>query len=210
MNTGLLIKQIRRQKSITREQLADLSGVSYHTIAKYEQGIGSRPMYDNIVKIAKVLDVDPTALMNGEEGAAEEKSEDVLFVPMFSQKVSAGGGQDYLTDEMRSERVPFIKRFARRYREENLYAAEVKGDSMTGVHLMDGDIVIFARGVIEGNGIYVITVDDEMFVKRVEFDPFEKKLSIISENPRYSTKTVTPDRVRVEGKVIGWVHSHPY
>ena len=84
---------------------------------------------------------------------------------------------------------------------------------MTGIHLFDGDLAIFASGVIRGDGIYVISLDGEVMVKWLEFDPATQKVSIISENPRYPAPKVIRrdgDILRVEGKVIGWYHNHPY
>lgn len=81
---------------------------------------------------------------------------------------------------------------------------------MTGVQLFDADLVVFVSELVEGDGIYVISIDGELLVKRIEFDHFEKKLIIKSENPRYETRTVDPERVRILGKVVGWLHHHPY
>lgn len=81
---------------------------------------------------------------------------------------------------------------------------------MTGIQLFDGDMAIFVRGEVEGDGIYVITVDDEVYVKRVAFNPFDRKVTIKSENDRYDPITVDADRIILVGKVIGWLHHHPY
>ncbi len=81
---------------------------------------------------------------------------------------------------------------------------------MTGVQLFDGDIAFFVKCDMDGDGIYAISVDGEIFVKRVEYDPFNRKLVIRSENERYEPKIVDPDRVILLGKVIGWLHRHPY
>ena len=106
--------------------------------------------------------------------------------------------------------VPILKRFVRRFPKEQLFAAEVRGNSMTGVQLFNGDLVVFVSNLIEGDGIYVISVDGELLVKRLEFDHFDKKLIIKSENPRYEVKVVDPERAQILGKVVGWLHHHPY
>lgn len=137
-------------------------------------------------------------------------NKDSLLVPILKNKVSAGVGQTWDLDDFSQERLPILKRFVRRFPNEKIFAAEVRGDSMTGVQLFDGDIVAFVHQLIEGDGIYVISVDGELFIKRVEFDPFDKKLVIKSENPRYETKVVDPERAQILGKVVGWLHHHPY
>ena len=55
---------------------------------------------------------------------------------------------------------------------------------MTGVQLFDGDIVLFVPEEKTGDGIFVITVHGEVFVKRMAFDPFHRRVTIISENER--------------------------
>ncbi|MGD1818937.1 MAG: S24 family peptidase [Pleomorphochaeta sp.] len=91
--------------------------------------------------------------------------------------------------------VHILKKLVRRFPEEQLF---------------DGDLVVFVSNLIEGDGIYVISVDGELLVKRLEFDHFDKKLIIKSENPRYEVKVVDPERAQILGKVVGWLHHHPY
>jgi SOS-response transcriptional repressor LexA len=133
-----------------------------------------------------------------------------LLVPILSQRLSAGPGQAWLYSDFTEERLPLLSRFIKPYNTEDIFGAEVRGDSMTGVQLFDGDIAFFVRGVSEGDGIYVISVDGEVYIKRVEMDPFAKMLTIRSENERYQPKIVDLDRVVILGKVIGWLHHHPY
>jgi phage repressor protein C with HTH and peptisase S24 domain len=137
-------------------------------------------------------------------------SKDSFSVPILKNKVSAGPGEEWDLEDFSEERLPILKRFVRRFPKEKLFAAEVRGDSMTGVQLFDGDLVVFVHNLIEGDGIYVISVDGELLVKRLEFDHFDKKLIIKSENPRYEVKVVDPERAQILGKVVGWLHHHPY
>lgn len=133
-----------------------------------------------------------------------------ILVPILNQRLSAGGGQEWIASDFSDERLPLLSRFIKPYKKEDVFAAPVRGDSMTGIQLFDGDIVFFVRGETDGDGIYVISVDGEVYVKRVEIDPFDRKLVIKSENERYKPRIVEPDRVVMLGKVIGWLHHHPY
>ena len=60
---------------------------------------------------------------------------------------------------------------------------------MKGIQLFDGDIVVFIPCEIHEEGIWLIRIMDDLYVKRVEFDPINRKIRIMSENPRY------PDRI---------------
>ncbi len=137
-------------------------------------------------------------------------SKDSFSVPILKNKVSAGPGEEWDLVDFSEERLPILKKFVRRFPQEKLFSAEVRGDSMTGVQLFDGDLVVFVSKLIEGDAIYVISVDGELLVKRLEFDHFDKKLIIKSENPRYEVKIIDPERAQILGKVVGWLHHHPY
>nr|WP_321265229.1 S24 family peptidase [uncultured Sphaerochaeta sp.] len=142
---------------------------------------------------------------------AEEIPDGGLSIPIITQKLSAGPGQPWTQDDIiDGERLPIISRFIKPWNKDRVFAAEVRGDSMSGIQMFDGDMVIFVRGEVEGDGIYVITVDDEVYVKRVAFNPFDRKVTIKSENDRYDPITVDADRITLVGKVIGWLHHHPY
>ncbi|WP_319758137.1 S24 family peptidase [uncultured Sphaerochaeta sp.] len=141
----------------------------------------------------------------------EEIPDGGLSIPIITQKLSAGPGQPWTQDDIiDGERLPIISRFIKPWNKDRVFAAEVRGDSMSGIQMFDGDMVIFVRGEVEGDGIYVITVDDEVYVKRVAFNPFDRKVTIKSENDRYDPITVDADRITLVGKVIGWLHHHPY
>ena len=53
---------------------------------------------------------------------------------------------------------------------ERQIAAIVKGDSMTGVQIISGDVEIFAKGHLDENGLYVVSLRGEVLIKRMEFE----------------------------------------
>lgn len=149
------------------------------------------------------------------EVAMEEADHRVGFVAYIAQPVSAGPGRD-MEALYETARLPVMLDFIYPWRPDQVIALQVRGDSMTGVGIFDFDIVLYVptrREKDEGDGIYVISVDNKMLVKRLEFDLFNGHIRIISENERYSPKELRgedSDRMTIEGKVIGWLHRHPY
>ncbi len=134
---------------------------------------------------------------------------DVVMVPLVDQKLSAGMGQDFISENPQYLTMPVLARLVKKYPAERLVAAEVRGDSMKDVNLFDGDFVVFVKELVDIDGIYVISIDGECFVKTLFFDRFDRTVTIRSENVAYPTKTVSmdDDRLVIMGKVVGWIHS---
>jgi hypothetical protein len=95
------------------------------------------------------------------------------------------------------------------YRPENLQAVYVAGDSMIGEHIYNGDAVVFHPGLTEGNGIYVLSLDTALLVKRVSFDDLPRSVSLISANPAYPPRQIAGEELenlRIAGRVVTCVH----
>ncbi|MBJ6131487.1 transcriptional repressor LexA [Ochrobactrum sp. Q0168] len=88
------------------------------------------------------------------------------------------------------------------------YALEVKGDSMIEAGIFDGDTVIIKRGDIANPGEIVVALvdDEEATLKR-----FRRKgasIALEAANPAYETRIFGPDRVRVQGKLVGLIRRY--
>ncbi len=83
------------------------------------------------------------------------------------------------------------------------FALEVKGDSMIDAGIFDGDTILIRKGDAALNGEIVVALvdDEEATLKRLR----KKGDSIALEaaNPAYETRIFGPDRVRVQGKLVG-------
>jgi len=142
-----------------------------------------------------------------------KSNDEVVMLPVLDQKVSAGYGAIMIEDQFSGHHVPVLRRLVSQYDLSTLKAVEVRGDSMTGVNMFNGDIVIFAAGYVSMDGIYVLTLNGDVLVKRIEFDSVNKTIKISSENPRYPDVGVLPknyENVEIHGKVVAWFHCHPY
>jgi repressor LexA len=83
------------------------------------------------------------------------------------------------------------------------FALEVAGDSMVDAGIFDGDTVIVQRGDTAENGTIVVALvdDNEVTLKRLR----RRGASIALEpaNKAYETRIFGPDRVRIQGRVVG-------
>ena len=88
------------------------------------------------------------------------------------------------------------------------YALEVRGDSMIEAGILEGDIALIRKGdTAETGDIIVALIDDEeATLKRLR----KRGTSIALEaaNPAYETRVLGPDRVRIQGKLVGLIRRY--
>jgi repressor LexA len=89
------------------------------------------------------------------------------------------------------------------YRGRNLFALRIKGDSMKGIGILDGDLVICEPRQYAQNGEIVVALIDgeEATVKR--FFLHDDHIELRPENPRYKIMRYAFSDVLIQGKVIG-------
>lgn len=74
LQTGKLIQELRKQKGLTQQQLADMLNLSNKTISKWESGSGS-PDISNLPPLADALGVTVDELLRGELHVTEPEDE---------------------------------------------------------------------------------------------------------------------------------------
>jgi repressor LexA len=88
------------------------------------------------------------------------------------------------------------------------FALEVRGDSMIDAGILEGDTVLIRKSDTADTGDIVVALVDgeEATLKRLR----KKGASIALEaaNPAYETRIFGPDRVRVQGKLVGLIRRY--
>ncbi|UFN50815.1 transcriptional repressor LexA [Roseomonas sp. OT10] len=83
------------------------------------------------------------------------------------------------------------------------YALEVAGDSMVEAGILDGDTVIIRRGDTADNGSIVVALVDDAEVTLKRLRRRGNSVALEAANPRYETRIFGPDRVKVQGRLVG-------
>ena len=83
------------------------------------------------------------------------------------------------------------------------YALEIAGDSMVDAGILDGDIAIIRRADTADNGTIVVALVDDMEVTLKRLRKRGHTLALEAANPAYETRIFGPDRVRVQGRLVG-------
>jgi len=178
-------------------------GLSEGTRAVIESGVPPDEMSGARLEGAHSLEMNGPAM-----------GEELVYVDFYSSQTAGAGPAREVEAYQSTTPQAILLKFINPWRPDQVKALEVRGDSMTKIGLFDRDIVLFVPTEREGDGVFVISIESRLQVKRLEFDLLGQTLRIISENERYEPRVLTSEeeisRVRIEGKVVGWLHRHPY
>lgn len=214
------LRAVREGAGLDQTPFGERIGVTQGHVSAMESG-RKTPSLEVVMRISEVCSVstdwllygDTLRFRNGNGQPVESASGAVIMLPIISQRAAAGSGQILMDDTHTEGHLPVLQTLVAGHPRERLRVLEVRGDSMTGVHLFDGDLVVFVHGLVREDGIYVISLDGDLLVKRLEWDRVGRRITVHSENSRYPTPREVPmdgDVLRIEGKVVGWWHRHPY
>ncbi|HIE3015317.1 TPA: XRE family transcriptional regulator [Klebsiella pneumoniae] len=207
-------------------QFAIDCGISYGAMHKYFTGT-TQPTLDNLVILSRTAGVGIEWLATGHNSSGLERSEllaepvtrgildvhgndvdleEFVFVPRYNVAAAAGYGA------WNDDETPMFTVSFRRYWIVNHLKADptklsvisVVGDSMEGV-LNDKDIILVNHGDKEPReGIYVLRLDGQLIVKRVQRLP-GAELFVTSTNPAYKPFTINLNNIPSDFDVVGKV-----
>ncbi|SAZ04039.1 XRE family transcriptional regulator [Citrobacter amalonaticus] len=198
--------------------------VGTSTIQRYESGERTADALF-IAKVADASDMDERWILRGGDELQRQTSTsmtttgitDVLgnavdtgefiFVPRYNVTAAAGYGA-WNDDETPMYTVSFRRYWVTHYLRtdpRNLSVISVYGDSMEGV-LNDKDVILINHEDRDPReGIYVLRIDGQLLVKRVQRLP-GGQLYVSSTNPAYQPFTINlatlPDDFDIIGKVV--------
>jgi repressor LexA len=196
---------IQEKSGLSKAAFAESLGISRAHYYHIETG-RQNPPKDVLERLAKNHNVNLNWLIYG-KGQSGLESETVE-IELYDQEAAAGQGRE-IQDCIEKQYIPILYDFLRPHKPENLKAVYVSGDSMIDERISDGDIVVFNVKQTEGNGIYVVSVGNSLFVKRVDFDPANKTIKLISANPAYEPRLYTGnelEEIKIEGRVVATWH----
>jgi len=129
--------------------------------------------------------------------APETNDNAVVTLPLFG-RIAAGVPIEALRDNGTSVDVP-----AAMLGNGEFYALEVAGDSMIDAGILDGDTVVIHRADTAENGAIVVALVDENEVTLKRLRRRGNSIALEPANPRHETRIFGPDRVRVQGRLVG-------
>ncbi len=125
-----------------------------------------------------------------------------VHLPLYG-RIAAGLPIEALRDNGASVEVPAALLASGEH-----YALEVAGDSMVEAGILDGDTVIIRRTDVAENGAIVVALVDDAEVTLKRLRRRGNSVALEPANRAYETRIFGPDRVRVQGRLIGLLRKY--
>ncbi len=125
-----------------------------------------------------------------------------VHLPLYG-RIAAGLPIEALRDSGASVEVPAAMLASGEH-----YALEVSGDSMIEAGILDGDTVVIRRGDTAENGSIVVALVDEQEVTLKRLRRRGNSVALEPANRTYETRIFGPDRVRVQGRLVGLLRKY--
>ena len=198
-----VLSKLKTENGLTTDQLSQKSGVPKGTLNKLLNGETRNPTGGTLKKIADALNC-PVELLYPRDGRISDSlrnAGDVLpihrrAVPVLGE--IAAGVPIYADED--TELILC---------DDSLkcdFALRVRGDSMIGARIHDGDLVfIRCQDDVDDGEIAAVVLNDEATLMRVYH--IKNGLQLLSENPRYAPMIFTLDEcdsIRILGKAVGF------
>jgi repressor LexA len=131
-------------------------------------------------------------------GSAVSTETEAVDLPLYG-RIAAGTPIEALRDQSANIGVPS----ALLGRGGEHYALEVAGDSMVDAGILDGDTVIIQRCDTADNGSIVVALVDNLEVTLKRLRRRGASIALEPANQAYETRIFGPDRVKVQGRLVG-------
>lgn len=137
-----------------------------------------------------------------ERADREAPEAESITLPLYGQ-IAAGTPIEALRDPSQTCAVP-----AAMVGRGEHYALTVAGDSMEEAGILDGDTVIIRRTETAENGDIVVALVDGMEVTLKRLRRKGQSIALEPANSRHKTRIFGPDRVHVQGRLVGLVRQY--
>ena len=173
-------------RSMTQTDLHNLTKINKSSISTYLKG-EYEAKQDKVDLLSRALRVSPAWLMGYDismDGMSTNFDETTLpgYIPISKRKIpllgTVAAGEPIFADENIEEYLPIDDTI------HADFALHVKGNSMIGANIYDGDIVLVRKqNDVDDGQIGIVLKDDEATMKRVYHG--KDHLTLIAENPDY-------------------------
>ncbi|WP_286892497.1 S24 family peptidase [Thermobacillus sp.] len=194
---GKKLRELRKLEGWTQEQVAKKLGITKQTYSHYENE-NRKPSLNMIRELAAIYQVNIDDIFAEDDKKGMDSG--LTNIPLVGT-ICAGDG---LLAEQNIEEYIYYP-FPRKRQPD--FALRVKGDSMIGAGIEDGDIVYFKKATwADYNGQIVaalINDNEEGTLKRIRWSADSPLIRLEPENDEYEVIEVRPNEVHICGVYMG-------
>ncbi|MGI2800165.1 S24 family peptidase [Photobacterium damselae] len=192
----------------TTREIAKKWNISTATLDRYINQ-GSIPSLERALTIAITENVDLYWLASGTSKEQSINTKETISIPKYNVSASAGGGC-VIDNEHIIESIEVSSSWLKHkgLSGKSLCLIDAAGNSMEPTISNGADLLVELKTFSADTalqGIYVINVDGDLKVKRLEYSVLKDGYRIISDNPLYSEdfiKRTELNRLKVIGEVV--------
>ena len=217
------LKIIRKSKNMTQAEFAESLQVATATIASIENG--SRDMPKNLMRsLVNKFGIDGNWLLIGKGEMFSPTGTAVApahaKIPLLRQTVSCGRGQSWEDVDAVEDYIEPLALIPSA-KNAKIYAFRVRGTSMVGAGINDGDIILFDAKETDTlhDDLYVFALEGNVYCKLLKFDSIGRKISIYSVHTKElrdaellktldADKPETADTFHIFGRVFAWIQEN--
>ncbi|ADH03113.1 gp32 [Brochothrix phage BL3] len=224
-----ILKERRLEKKLTLEEVGEKVGVGKSTVRKWENGMIENMGRDKIVLLSKALDISPLEILGIEDELAPSSIETIYNQLNEQRQTKVYNYASRQLEEQNSnvtsidknKKVYVLGKTAANPTEvsygDAVYdetidtnvprnadcALVIQGDSMEPL-LHDGSIVFYKQQPeVENGEIAIVDIDGNgVTCKKVYFNYDDNIVLLKSLNEKYDDRELSPERVRIIGKVV--------
>lgn len=190
---GFIRRLPNRARALEIVKLPDSISSALNNQKKFSPSVIEGSLGKPAMKSVDKADTAPVAI---------SANHDTISVPVMG-RIAAGVPISAIQNQTRTISLPMDMIGAGEH-----YALEVKGDSMIEAGIFEGDTVVIRRGNTANPGEIIVALvdDEEATLKR-----FRRKgasIALEAANPAYETRIFGPDRVQVQGKLVGLIRRY--
>lgn len=166
MDIHTRIRQLRQDRGLSMEDVANAIGVSWQTVQQWEKEGGTAPKRMRLQAVADFFKVTTLYLLYGNDNTNSEFS----YINEIDLKLSAGTGNIVIlhdVDKQIAFRTTFLKKEG--VKPENALSFRVSGDSVSDCHILDGSMVVIntAKKQPVEDKLFAIWIDDSYYIKKL-------------------------------------------
>lgn len=199
MDTGDIIKKLRKEHKLTQEDLGAIIGVQKSAIAKYENGRVENLKRSTIEKLANYFNVSPSYILGIQEGVdINLPTPEVTRTINIYEPLSCGNGlfvDDNLMTTMSvpESMLPKGKKV--------LFGQYASGDSMINKGINDGDLLIFSKEECVSGDVGCFCIDENMATCKT-LRIVGQQIMLMPANEKYEPIVVDPMNFKCVGKLV--------